>query len=443
MQKQITTEMPSAAKKRVTDRLQGDFDNNCIKFCDAENENLLNKIRTSFEKDMRDALKDVSSSQIDQAVNIAKLLGEASLSELNPCNIDYDTFKVLKKNKVGQGATGDYALKYDDYQNLSKTFQNEAKDIFLKEFLNKIRTTAEDFKNDIKLLEQKKQAEQDALKEEVEKKKQDSINQLTTIDSIFQNRVGRGVFKLFGGGKPSLKALLIEVGCTSSEVKDITDKDIDKAKPKLIEKFKDAKTAESAFTTACQNQFNRQVFDRLAEINDKNSQLINKSENLTKENQEMKAEIEAYKKGIKSIEELSDGDMTKQKISQILQTMKIVHQTKLQGDEDAKDLINKFNQQILGLEEAMKAELNTQTDTFKAKLEARKKKKNAITETQVQDDKLQSRELNRLEYPKPQPQNVDFYAKKDQSRPVSALSQKSNVESLVESKRNSQSSQGY
>jgi hypothetical protein len=192
-------ESQSKAKERVEARLNDEFYTNCIKFSDAENTNLLNQILEDFEKNMRAALEAVSSLQIDKAVNIATTLGKSTLLNLDPCKMNYNNFKGLKKNTCGENG-GDCAINSRDYAELSKQFQKQAEGIFLQNFLYEISEIAKNFKKDINLLEKQKQSEQDRLTEEKNAKTIQAINKLSDLDNIFTNRIGRGFFKLFGGG---------------------------------------------------------------------------------------------------------------------------------------------------------------------------------------------------------------------------------------------------
>ncbi len=437
MQKAQTIESPAAAKTRVTDILDSAFDTNCIEFCDTENEKLLNQIRLQFEKDMRDAIESSNSSKLVQVLQNANLMAEATLLNLNPCKMDYNSFKTFRQNKVGQVNTGDCALQLSAYNDLSKQFQKQAKDIFLQSFLHEISTIAEAFKNDIKLLEEEKKLKQDRLEQEEKAKDQKAINELSGLNDIFINRVGRGFFRIFGRGEPNLQRILSEIGLENIQA----NISIDDAKHKLIDKFGDATIAKLAFKAACDNKFNATAFDEMKKINDNNSQLIdlvqraiNEKKKLEKENQEMKAEIEEYKNAVQKIQSIDNNDMSKEKISEILKTMKIVHQTKLQGDEEAKNLMNKLNENIVVLENAMKEELKTQDDKLKAKLSERQQKKNVTTVPQVNDNTQQSsKSLN-------QNHENDLYRRESIQRTISK--ENLHVQTLVSKRRNSQSSQG-
>ena len=374
------------------------------------------EINKTFNVALKDYLKYLKN--IDSSEYALKILKEAVLDHtidgiINNYNTYYENLQKLKQEE--------YLKKFNTTNELKESY-NEVKNTFL----NQEKEVLEIRKQLIKAKKLEKKKEDN----EKTNKQQEAINDTGDLQTIFTNRVGRGFFKIFGRGKPNLQRILSEIGL--QDIKE--DIVIDDAKPKLIEKFKDPKTAKLAFKAACQNNFNRQAFDSLAEINDKNSQLIYENNKLKEENKEMKAEIEDCNKVIKSIEDLSDEDPNKSNISAILSAIKNIYQAKPQGDEEAKNLMNKLNENIVVIENAMKEELKTQDDKLQAKLSERQQKKNVTTVPQVNDNTQQSsKSLN-------QNHENDLYRRQS----IQRTSSKENlhVQTLVSKRRNSQSSQG-
>jgi hypothetical protein len=251
----------------------------------------INKTFNVALKDYLKYLKNIESSEYE-----LKILKEAVLDHtidgiINNYNTYYENLQKLKQEEYLKKFNTPNELK-ESYNEVKNTFLNQEKEVLeIRKQLIKAK----------KLEKQKEDSEKTNKQQEESKRVKAEINDIGDLQTIFTNRVGRGFFKIFGRGKPNLQRILSEIGL--QDIKE--DIVIDDAKPKLIAKFKDPKTAQLAFKAACQNNFNRQAFDSLAEINDKNSQLIYENNKLKEENKEMKAEIEDCNKVIKSIEDLS------------------------------------------------------------------------------------------------------------------------------------------
>jgi hypothetical protein len=93
-----------------------------------------------------------------------------------------------------------------------------------------------------------------------------------------------------GGGRPSLQNILTEIGFENIQ----GYISIDEAKPKLIEKFKDPQTAQLAFSKACQNKFDIEVFARMETVNNAHFEAINKLEDLLGKNTELEKQFDDY-----------------------------------------------------------------------------------------------------------------------------------------------------